>query len=89
MPRIPPLSTHSKFLHGSHCPVKQKDLLGRPERGSQLGASRSLRIRLVGDRLCRRGGIKRKRGMRGLENKVSASHRVGGDKEGDLNKSGT
>lgn len=32
---------------------------------------------------------KEKEGDGGLENKVSASHRVGGDKEGDLNKSGT
>lgn len=40
----------------------------------------------MGDRLCRIGGLRRKKGMGLLENKSLASQRVGGGKEGDLNK---
>lgn len=61
MPRIPPLSAHPTFLHGARCSVKMEDLLGRLERDSQLSTSRSLRVRLVGDRLQERGGVEQER----------------------------
>lgn len=37
--------------------MKVEDLLGRLERDPQLVASRSLRGRSLGDRLCRRRGV--------------------------------